>query len=257
MGKTKEEVKQKKIVGFTIKITVRVSCAIQIFVLVWPYFDMQAGLFASSNVKKAYQDQVRDKIITSCEEAGMSLLDAAALRAWVFVRDNMMAVMVWELAYIPELQVDVWLHHLFIILGVTLGSDPQLLGKYSALQPFIDGIAFLLVLGATTMAVQEFCVLMYHTNASYARCQANWMNISALTQGVVVLIFFFALPTRLVVQHRKEFGPLFLIALLVFAFLLVLEFKMISVKRSIVAHARRKSDQTTVSTGNELVDQNK
>lgn len=239
-----DEIKRKKIVGYVIKITVRVSCAIQIFVLVWPYFSMQDGLFASANVKKAYVDLVRDKIITSCEQADMSLLDAAALRAWVFVRDNLMAVMVWELAYIPELQVDVWFHHLFIILGVTLGSDPQLLGSFIALQPFIDGIAFWLVLGAALMAVQEFGVLMYHVSAPKVHQQAAWMKVSAWTQLIVVIACFVGPPISLVVQHRKKFGPLFLTALLVLAFLIFLELKMILSKRSIIAHALQKSNQT-------------
>lgn len=239
-----DEPKRKKLVGLVIKGTVRASCAAQILVLVSPYFSMDSGLFPQLNVKKANRDLVQDRVTTSCEEAGLTLFDAAAVRAWVFARDSMMAVMVWELAFIPELQMDVWLHHLFIILGVTLGSDPQILGAITELQPFIDGVAFLLVLGATLMALQELGVLMYHASAPDAHAQAAWMAASAWAQGLVVAVFFVGLPVRLVMQHRRVFGPLSLAVLLVLAFLAVLELKMILVKRSIVAHARKKAHPT-------------
>ena len=37
-----------------------------------------------------------------------------------------MAVMIWELASIPELSWDAWLHHFFVILGAVVGTDPHL-----------------------------------------------------------------------------------------------------------------------------------
>merc|ERR1719213_614771 len=106
---------------------------------------MEDGLFADFNVKEANARLVSHKQVTTCSEAGMTLNDAAAMRSWTFARDAMMAVMAWELAFIPELPLDSWLHHVFVILGVAIGSDPHL-GSRAQVQPLIDGIAFFLVL---------------------------------------------------------------------------------------------------------------
>merc|ERR1712228_690053 len=105
--------------------------------------------------------------------------DAAAMRSWTFARDAMMAVMVWELAFIPGLPLDAWLHHLFVILGVAMGSDPQLLGSRAPVQPLIDGISFFLVLGATLPAAAR---------------QAKWMMASIMVQALLVLVLFVGLP---------------------------------------------------------------
>lgn len=236
-----DELKQKKLVGFIIKIVVRMSCAVQIIVLVSTQFSIDEGLFAKYNMKQAYKELVENRTITSCADAKMSLHDAAALRAWTFARDDMMAVMVWELAFIPELPLDAWLHHLFVILGVAMGSDPQLLGSRSQMQPLIDGVAFFLVLGATLAAAVEACVLMYHFSAHNAAVQAKWMQASMAVQASLVLLCFVGFPVVLVVTHIDDLGLFACGILLVLAFLAAVEIKMMIVKWAIVKSSRRKA----------------
>ena len=67
--------------------------------------------------------------VMTCQDAGMQVSDAVALRMWTFCRFDLMAVMAWELAYIPDLGVVTWLHHLFVILGVSLFTDEHNLAE--------------------------------------------------------------------------------------------------------------------------------
>jgi hypothetical protein len=203
---------------------------------------MEDGLFADFNVKEANARLVSHKQVTTCSEAGMTLNDAAAMRSWTFARDAMMAVMVWELAFIPELPLDAWLHHLFVILGVAMGSDPQLLGSRAHIQPLIDGISFFLVLGATLAAAVEAAVLMYHFSAPAAARQAKWMMVSIVVQALLVLILFVGLPCALVFMHLECFGYYQSIGIVVLIGLLAaVEVKMIIVKLAVFRNARRKA----------------
>jgi len=237
-----DNLKQQKLVGFIIKILVRMSCAVQIIVLVSPEFNMENGLFARFNMKEANARLVKHGQVTTCKEAGMGLRDAAALRAWIFARDDMMAVMVWELAFIPGLPLDAWLHHLFVILGVALGSDPQLLGSRAKIQPLIDGISFFLVLGATLAAAVEAAVLMYHFSAPDAARQAKWMMTSMVVQALLVLILFAGFPLALVFMHLECLGYFQSTGIVVLIGLLAaVEVKMIIVKLAIFRNARRKT----------------
>lgn len=236
-----DKLKQQKLVGFIIKILVRMSCAVQIIALVSPQFNIEDGLFAQFNVKEANARLVSHKQVTTCSEAGMTLNDAAAMRSWTFARDSMMAVMVWELAFIPGLPLDAWLHHLFVILGVAMGSDPQLLGSRAQIQPLVDGISFFLVLGATLAAAVEAAVLMYHFSAPAAARQARWMMASIVVQAVLVLVLFVGLPCALVFMHLGNFGYYQSVGIVVLIGLLAaVEVKMIVVKLAVFRNARRK-----------------
>jgi len=236
-----DSLKQRKLVGFLVKILARIACAVQIIVLVAPRFDLQTGLFSSFNVKREIVE-VHDKhFVRTCEDAGMTLGDAAALRAWTFARDDMMAVMVWELAFIPELPTDAWLHHLFVILGVTFTSDGQLLGSRAPVQPLIDGYSFFLALGAALAALVEAAVLMYHLNYKCPATQARWMIRSMAVQAAIVLVFFVALPGWVALAHFQELGGLAYGVMALLIFLATVEGKMIIVKWAIVKSARRKA----------------
>jgi len=236
-----DNLKRQKMVGFFIKIIVRFGCLAQILILVTPWFSMHDGLFAKFNMKKAFQQLVQDRTTITCADAGMSISAAVALRAWTFTRDDMMAVMAWELAFIPDLPLDAWLHHLFVILGVVLGSDPQVLGGNSTLQPLIDAIAFILVLGAAFAALVEAAVLMYHFSAPNAALQAKWMIVSMAIQASLVVIFFVGFPVTVVLMHLNTFGGLAIGFIVVLIFLAAVEVRMLIVKWAIVKSARKKA----------------
>jgi hypothetical protein len=95
--------KQRKMVGFAVKILVRASCGLQIAALVAPQVSLQHGMFGGRfNMKKANAELVEKGRATTCAEAGMTLTDAVAMRAWTFVRDNLMAVMVRSFSLISQ-----------------------------------------------------------------------------------------------------------------------------------------------------------
>lgn len=245
--KSYDELKRQKMVGFFVKIIVRVGCLVQILALVTPYFSISDGLFEKYNMKRAYQHLVNERTATTCGEAGMDIAAAVALRAWTFTRDDMMAVMAWELAFIPDLPLDAWLHHLFVILGVAIGSDPQVLGGNTKLQPLIDAVSFFLVLGAAFAALVEAAVLMYHFSAPKAEKQAKWMIVSMAIQAVLILAFFVVLPVWIILWHLNDFGGLAIAFILVLAFLAAVEVKMLIVKWAIVKSARRKAQRQAAS----------
>lgn len=238
---TFHHLKGRKLVGFCVKIIVRASCFIQIAILVAPQVDFDKGLFGRFNVKKSNMELERNHTAITCQEAGMTLMDAVAMRAWIFARDDIMAVMVWELACIPELPIDAWLHHLFVILGVCLGTDPQVMAQQENVQPFIDNVAFFLILGGAVAGLVESCVLVYHLNNKKPKVQAVWMQISVLLQGVMVAVLFVAFPVIVVMKNLKHFGGLAWGYIGVIMILVVVEGKMLWVKTSIIKHAKKKA----------------
>ena len=236
-----DHLKQRKLVGFCVKIIVRASCFIQIAILVSPQIDLEKGLFGNFNVKKSNVELETNHTAMTCEEAGMTLTDAVAMRAWIFARDDIMAVMIWELACIPELPIDAWLHHLFVILGVCLGTDPQIMAQQQNVQPFIDNVAFFLILGGAVAGLVESCVLMYHLNSKNPKRQAIWMQISILIQSIMVIVLFIAFPIVVVLNNLDHFGGLAWGYIALIAILVAVEAKMVWVKISIVKHAKKKA----------------
>merc|ERR1712057_154434 len=105
----------------------------------------------------------------------MNHLDVAAIRSWYFTKYHMVAVHLWELAYIPGLTLDVWLHHLFVVLTAAIASQPEALtGNYNE-QPLLDTVGFSFILGASMNAPVSMCVVLYHFTAPKYLTQAMWM----------------------------------------------------------------------------------
>lgn len=242
-----DDLKRQKMVGFFVKIGVRVAVAVQVLFLITPWVSIQNGLFGDFNMKEAYSNLIYGGKVNTCADFGMTLGGAVALRAWTFARDDMMAVMVWELAFIPSLPLDAWLHHLFVIFGVTIGSDPRLLGARAEIQPYVDAISFFLVLGAAFAALVEGAVLMYHFRAPMAAIQARWMLVSMAIQATIVVVFFGILPAVFVIREWNKFGNLAFGFMAVLAFLVLVEMKMLVVKWAIVKSAWAKAGRQSES----------
>jgi len=238
-----DHLKQRKMVGTVVKILIRLSCAMQIFCFAAPYFSIQKGLFSDFNVRHAHVLLVEHNVITTCQSAGMNIDDAVAMRAWIYGRCALMAVMLWELAFIPEQGTDIWLHHIFVILGIACGGDPMIQGATPEMQPAIDGIAFFLVLGAVGMAPAEVCALMYHLSAPRPWIQARWMGISAALQAITTISCFSIFPALVATFNRHVLGLNVLIAFAVLAFLSVVELRLLMIKWSIMNHAWSKEIQ--------------
>jgi hypothetical protein len=254
--------KRLKMVGNLVKIVVRLVVIILLLMLVMDYFDMHSGLFAELNAWKAAEELKESGRTVSCSEAGATTASAESFRAWVSARSFLMAVMAWELVAVPGLGVDLWLHHIFVILGVTIGIDPLLPGRNPDLQPLVDGMAFFLVLGGSLAAFVEVFVLMYHLTAPNPRLQAMSMLASLITQSILVPTFFLILPVWLAVTHSLDIGAFYGTVLLsILLFLVIVEARLIIVKVAIVKKAlgkQRKIEQQELSksTGtSELRDQ--
>ena len=246
-----DHLKRRKLVGFCVKIIVRASCFIQIAILVSPQVDFETGLFGNFNVKRSNVELETNHTAMTCEEAGMTLKDAVAMRAWIFARDDIMAVMVWELACIPELPIDAWLHHLFVILGVCLGTDPQIMASQENVQPFIDNVAFFLILGGAVAGLVESCVLMYHLNNKNPKRQARWMQLSICLQAIMVTVLFVIFPVLVVLKNKHHFGGLAWGYIALIAVLVAVEAKMIWQKTSIVKHAKNKASRLLLESQND------
>eukprot|EP00747_Dinoflagellata_sp_TGD_P092701 gnl/TRDRNA2_/TRDRNA2_165499_c0_seq2.p1 gnl/TRDRNA2_/TRDRNA2_165499_c0~~gnl/TRDRNA2_/TRDRNA2_165499_c0_seq2.p1 ORF type:complete len:274 (-),score=24.22 gnl/TRDRNA2_/TRDRNA2_165499_c0_seq2:56-877(-) len=187
---------------------------------------------------------LKDKIATTCAESGMEPHEAAALRLWAFAKFHMIAVHVWELALIPDLTLDSWLHHVFVIGVASIGSEPQALTGKPEIQPYLDSIGFFLIMGASLNSAVKACVVMYHLTAPNASKQANWMWASIAGAFLLTMTTYLALPCFFAFWHAQRLGALTLIlCLLLLALLVFVEFRLILVKRLIAMKARSKARQ--------------
>lgn len=244
---TFDALKQQKLVGFVAQIVVRSACAVQLLAILcggWgTQLTLRDGLFAKYNAKAAYAELITQNVATSCAKAGMQAHDVAAMRAWFFSKYHMVAVHIWELAFIPGLTVDGWLHHLFVIGVAALGSSPDTFTGKGELQPVFDSIGFSFILGASLNFGVKVCVVMYHYTAPDALMQARWMEASIAGAWAILVLFYIGFPCLVAFVHAGHFGPLYLIGLVLLpiAFLSFIEIKLILVKRSIARNARRKA----------------
>ena len=239
--KTFDHLKRRKLVGFCVKIIVRASCFFQLAILVAPQVDFEKGLFGSFNIKESNMALETNRTAILCNEAGMTITDTVAMRAWIFSGCDIMAVMVWELAYIPEVPIEAWLHHLFVIIGICLGTDRHVMAKQENVQTFIDSFGFFLILGGAAAGLVECCVLKYHLNNKNPKLQAIWMKISILIQSIMVIVLFIAFPVVVVMKNLSRFGGVAGAYIAPILILVTIEGKMILVKTSIVKHAEKKA----------------
>ena len=245
--KTFDHLKRRKLVGFCVKIIVRASCFIQLAILVAPQVDFEKGLFGSVNIKESNMVLETNHTAILCNEAGMTITDTVAMRAWIFSGCDIMAVMVWELAYIPELPIDAWLHHLFVIIGICLGTDRHVMAKQENVQTFIDSFGFFLIMGGAVAGFVECCVLKYHLNNKNPKMQAIWMQISILIQSIMVIVLFIAFPVVVVMRNLHRFRGLAGAYIAPIMILVAIEGKMILVKTSIVKHTKKKAANSVLN----------
>lgn len=237
-----DDLKQRKLVGFFAQITVRASVAVQILSHVWSQMNLRDGLFSNLNAKTAYQHMMDTKRATTCGEERFDPNDVLALRAWTFAKYHMIAVHIWELSFIPDLTLDSWLHHVFVICVASLASDPEALTGRPEIQPFVDSIGFFFILGASLNFLVKACVVMYHYSAPVAMRQAIWMWASTIGGLIIMLVFYIALPVAILCLHFNDFGlkTVALLSLLIL-FLSMVELRLLLVKRIIANNAMLKA----------------
>jgi len=188
-----DPLKKRKLIGYFIKIGVRIPASVLMLFFVMRHFSWTKGLFSNLNVGEAYLTLIRDNQVQACN-AVASTGDIMALHAWEFSKASLMAVLVWELAYIPELPWDSWMHHLFVIFLGTFSLDDRIVGIEAGNQPFLDAVGFWLVLGACLSFTLEAYVLGYHMGKRDPSHQACWMLSSCIAQIITLVIFYTAIP---------------------------------------------------------------
>eukprot|EP00927_Polykrikos_kofoidii_P011535 TRINITY_DN14915_c0_g1_i1.p1 TRINITY_DN14915_c0_g1~~TRINITY_DN14915_c0_g1_i1.p1 ORF type:complete len:391 (-),score=59.30 TRINITY_DN14915_c0_g1_i1:130-1302(-) len=250
-----ESLKQQKLTGFVAQIAIRSACCVQLIGILIVAFGrettLKRGLFPDSNTKVAWINFVKDGVAENCE--ALTDGETVALRAWFWCRYHMVSVHVWELSYIPGLTIDGWLHHLFVVLVAAVITQPDGYTTKPEVQPLIDIVSFGLVLGASLNWMVKSCVVMYHFTAPAYLTQAKWMDRSVLGAIIITAVFYFGIPWSVGIYHLDKFGLLYALMFIVTPsiFLVLVEIRLVIVKRSISRSARRKAegqqDQNVIS----------
>jgi len=241
-----DKLKQEKLVGFIAQIVVRSSCCVQLMTILlggWGLqLSMESGLFSQFNAKMYYHKLVETGESTTCQQAGMHHADVAALRTWYLAKYHMIAVHLWELAYIPGLTLDTWLHNLFLVLIAAMASQPEASLSDGHDQALVDAVGFSFILGASMNSLVKSCVVMYHYTAPNHIRQARWMEASIGGANLITLCFYFGFPIGFIATHWSRFGVVTVwVLLLSVLFLTCVEIRLVIVKRSIARAARRKA----------------
>ena len=239
--------KRKKLVGYCVKIIVRWYCFILMAVIISPYQTMDKGLFGEFNKRVSLMKIKFNHTTISCGEAGMVLSDACALRAWIFIRIDFMVVMVWELAYIPELEIHNWIHHLFLIAGNCLSIEPQFIAIQKIGRAYIDGVIFYVNLYACVTGTEEFCGVMYHYHFRNPNQQLWWMRVNVGIQVLTMPATNLILPcVGLYIMHH-QFGSLVWVYVAIGVCLFAIEARMMWVKIAILKHIKGKVKNTSLT----------
>lgn len=203
--KTIDTKKQRKIIGYFAKVLMRMVPSLLLLFLVVPYYSINDGLFGKYNMGQAYREVVAGQPATTCAHIGMTPYQQLCIQAWVFARLGVMAAMVWELSFIPELPWDAWMHHGWVILFTTWSTDEWVMSStFPGVQPLVDGIGVFTVLGAALNFPVEAAVLGYHFDTGSPRRQAAWMLASCVIQFFITVVCYFGLPIAswLIHVHR-------------------------------------------------------
>jgi len=113
-----------------------------------------------------------------------------------------LALVMWELSYVPELSWDMWAHHLIICFVIVLATEPSL-DIYK--DKYYPKFVYILAFGAAWAVVSEFCMLIYHETPRDNTWQQFWL-IALITavKFIVFTLFFLVWTTIFFVKYFKE-----------------------------------------------------
>jgi len=127
-----------------------------------------------------------------------------ARRLWHSSKMFFMAIMCWELSFLPGSSWDVWAHHIGLILGVAISTDHRLREVLSGgvrvdapteAGESLDGFAYVLMLGTAFMFAKELLVLLFqHRKLSKTREQASDLLAAAVVHVLGQAAFYLVLP---------------------------------------------------------------
>jgi len=113
-----------------------------------------------------------------------------------------LAMVVWELSYMPELSWDMWAHHLIICFVIILATEPSL-DIYK--DPYYPKFVFILAFGAAWAVISEFGMLIYHeTPKSNVRQQFLIIAVILVVKMIMFVAFFGIWAISFVAKHFHD-----------------------------------------------------
>ena len=230
--------KQRKMEALSVTIILKLVCLIQMLVLIAPKVSFDEGLFPMRGTSLVQLEQ--NHTILSCKSSEITKYDVMSIRAWYSVRIDFMALLLWELSFIPGLHYTDWLHHLCTTISICFLTDARFISNKSDLLPFLDLSVFGLFLGGPCGAFAHGCVLMYHLYSRKPTTQVVWMQLSILLHSIIIMFNYIVFPTIVIVKHFKDLGGLVWVIMTVTLIFNVVEGKILHIKMSIVQHVKNK-----------------
>ena len=233
--------KRRKIISLCVKIIIKASCFIQLNILVAPQLSFDEGIFHQYNVINSMIDVKENATAITCKDAEMSMESVIAMRAWYFVRIDFIALMAWELAFVPELHWSEWLHHLLAIMCVGFILEPGITQKNATILPILELYGFGVFLQGPSGVSWDMCIFMYHFNSRNPSRQAMWMKFSTVLQFIGVLVSNIIFPAITMAKNFGKFGAILaggILSLTIFS--IGVEFGILSIKIKVVKHANKK-----------------
>ena len=249
-----DHLKRRKLIGYFVKIIVSTSCFMELTILVAPQLDLDEGLYRKFNVGEANMKLERNHTAITCQEAEMTLNDAVSMRAWYTLRNNIMAVMIWELCFIPELPLVTWLHHLAVIIPTCFLTESHVMANRADVQPLLDSLSIFACFDTFMGNLCNIFILMYHLNNKRPQRQVVLMQLSALIQSIALLVTIIIFPLTVLIRKFENFGDLGWGLLMSFLAAAMIEFRFVWVTMSVAKHARKKTAALPMSTHNTLND---
>eukprot|EP01065_Artemidia_motanka_P018453 TRINITY_DN2176_c0_g1_i1.p1 TRINITY_DN2176_c0_g1~~TRINITY_DN2176_c0_g1_i1.p1 ORF type:complete len:404 (+),score=118.16 TRINITY_DN2176_c0_g1_i1:65-1213(+) len=185
-------VRQRRIVGQFVALLLRLSCFVGLLE-VTPLWTLGGGMRF---------DALSDRG-TTCDPSSS---DAAAVRAFFMARMWLATLMIFELAYVPGMQWDDWLHHVGTIVFCSVTTDPSL--GSGDIAPHVQAVGFSFTFGAAVAWVNYLFLIGYHFSAGNPRRQGLLMGVSALFSWLWQLTLFVVYPCAAAVQgfRQQELG---------------------------------------------------
>jgi len=125
----------------------------------------------------------------------------------------LVTLLIWEVAYLPNLQWDDWVHHLVSAILLTWYNDNTLQSREDdsglpiiVQHPAVSGLFFVMLLGGTIACFNYVTLIFYHMKAGEPEAQAYAMGIAAIFSWGWQVPLFLYYPFRILVRHAGELG---------------------------------------------------
>jgi len=154
-----------------------------------------------------------------------------------------LALVAWELSYMPELSWDMWAHHLIICFVIILATEPSL-DIYKDI--YYPKFVFILAFGASLAVISEFCMLIYHETPKHnVRQQFHLITVILVVKLIMFIGFFGGWAVAFIAKYYHKMNEQArVVALVVCVGNLCVEAYMLRTAFSIFMHKWKKSRAT-------------